>query len=248
MSWPLVHDLLRGLHLVLAVAGFLAMPVPLVAKKGGRLHVGAGRAFVFAMVGAALTGLAIAASWIAFPLETRPPRVALSGERLEAYLAGVRTFGSFLAFIGLLTLTFIGGGLGAIPRKRSPEPRPGLRPRLRPLALIVGAAALGLAGLSYERPLYLGYATLGVAAGIAELRFVTRPLPTPMAWWYHHMAGMLAAAITAVTAFAVFGASRWTSGHIPRSLEVIPWLGPTAVGIPAIVVWTRHYKRRFREA
>ena len=29
------------------------------------------------------------------------------------------------------------------------------------------------------------------------------------------------------------------------SLGLIPWVAPTLLGLPAIILWNRHYRRRF---
>ena len=47
------------------------------------------------------------------------------------------------------------------------------------------------------------------------------------------------------TAFIVFGAQRlWAFGP----WAVVPWILPTVVGIPAIVISRRHYQRKFNTA
>ena len=66
-----------------------------------------------------------------------------------------------------------------------------------------------------------------------------------MAWFYSHLGSMLGGGIAFHTAFLVFGLGRFVSLDIPGVLAVLPWLLPTLIGIPAIVLWTRHYRRRF---
>ena len=64
-----------------------------------------------------------------------------------------------------------------------------------------------------------------------------------------HVAGsMLGGGIAFHTAFAVFGAQRLWAYELAGPLAVVPWLLPTAVGIPAIIVWTRYYRRKFEPA
>lgn len=28
-------------------------------------------------------------------------------------------------------------------------------------------------------------------------------------------------------------------------LAIVPWVAPTMIGVPAIALWTRHYRRKF---
>ena len=95
-------------------------------------------------------------------------------------------------------------------------------------------------------PVALG--TLGIAGYFEERRFLANPRPTPMAWWYKHMEGMIGSGIAFHTAFLVFGGQRLFGGALMQgSWSFLPWILPAALGIPALQIWTRHYKRRFGE-
>lgn len=62
---------------------------------------------------------------------------------------------------------------------------------------------------------------------------------------YSHLGSMLGGGIAFHPAFAVFGVQRLISYELPGPLTIVPWLLPTIIGVPAIVLWGRHYKRRF---
>jgi hypothetical protein len=65
-----------------------------------------------------------------------------------------------------------------------------------------------------------------------------------MHWWFEHMAQMLGACIAATTAFVVNNATRL---GLPNTSLVV-WLGPALIGVPATIIWTRYYRRRFSGA
>ena len=46
---------------------------------------------------------------------------------------------------------------------------------------------------------------------------------------------------------AVFGSTRLFDIGLTGWIAIIPWIAPAAIGIPAIVIWTRHYRLKFRE-
>ena len=59
---------------------------------------------------------------------------------------------------------------------------------------------------------------------------------------------MLVAGIAFHTAFLVFGARSLLGGSlIEGSWSFLPWVLPTAVGLPAVHFWTRFYKKKFGE-
>jgi hypothetical protein len=92
---------------------------------------------------------------------------------------------------------------------------------------------------------FVALAPVGYATGRSILRYISEPPVSRMAWLYEHLGGMLAAGIAFHTAFAVFGARQLLQLDFSGWIGVIPWVLPAAVGIPAIAIWTRHYRRRF---
>jgi hypothetical protein len=83
------------------------------------------------------------------------------------------------------------------------------------------------------------FGLIGVRLGLASIfRFSKQPTEK-MFWWFHHMQGMIASYIAAMTAFSAvnlgpfFGNAWWV------------WLWPTIVGVPAISIWTAYYKKKF---
>jgi hypothetical protein len=62
-----------------------------------------------------------------------------------------------------------------------------------------------------------------------------------MHWWFEHMSSMLGACIAATTAFSVVNANNLGL----QTFSLIVWLAPSVVGVPAIAIWTRYYRRKF---
>ena len=75
-----------------------------------------------------------------------------------------------------------------------------------------------------------------------------KPGAQHMGWFYSHMGSMLGGGIAFHTAFIVFGAQRLWAYELAGSFAVVPWLLPTVIGIPAIVIWTGYYRRKFAPA
>jgi hypothetical protein len=69
-------------------------------------------------------------------------------------------------------------------------------------------------------------------------KFVRKPTEK-MFWWYTHLGNMIGSYIAAWTAFSVVTLPRIFGNHMWL------WLWPTAVGVPAIVLTTAYYKRKF---
>jgi hypothetical protein len=68
--------------------------------------------------------------------------------------------------------------------------------------------------------------------------FVRKPTEK-MFWWYTHLGNMIGSYIAAWSAFSVVTLSRYLGD------AWYVWLWPTIVGVPAIVLTTAYYRRKF---
>jgi hypothetical protein len=89
----------------------------------------------------------------------------------------------------------------------------------------------------------LGLGLFGVYGFINDMKYMLRPRSSPMAWLYMHMECMIGAGIGFHTAFLVFGARSVVK--LDGIWQLTPWLLPSLIGIPALVMWTRYYRRKF---
>jgi hypothetical protein len=96
-------------------------------------------------------------------------------------------------------------------------------------------------GLVSGKVLFAAFSVIGLVNGAQGLLYWLRPPVHKMHWWFQHMSSMLGSCVAATTAFLVVNAPQ--AGLSRTSLIV--WFTPALVGVPAIVIWTNHYKRRF---
>ncbi len=206
------------LHISAGFGSFLLAPVALVTAKGGRAHKRWGMVYLWSMGVVAATALPMALS------------------RPVLFLALVAIFSFYCAFSGYRVL------------KLKDLPRGG---RARPVDWMAGVMAFAAGGalvlLALFRPAAVQH--MGVVAivfGLLSMRvaggqmwsFVRRP-KEKMFWWYTHLGNFIASYIAAWSAFSVTTLPRLFGNHIWL------WLWPTVVGVPAIVVTTAYYKRKF---
>ena len=245
-----MHDLLRALHISTGLVGLAAFWIPAAVRKGGRLHVAAGRVFAACAYAVALTALGSTSWALLHPSSWAGEPVSLGQVPADEIM-----FLAILGFLGLLLLHGVETGVRAMRTRRHPDQFAGRRLRL--LSLAVPAAGLGLfvfglfhlvqgSGGLFLIPVALGAA--GIAGYFEDRRFLANPRPTPMAWWYTHMEGMIGSGIAFHTAFLVFGGQRLFGGALMQGTwSFLPWILPSLLGFPALHVWTRYYKRRFGE-
>jgi len=84
------------------------------------------------------------------------------------------------------------------------------------------------------------FGLLGMRLAFVQMKsFIVKP-KEKMFWWYSHLGNFIGSYIAAWTAFSVV-----TLPAVFPHAGFALWLWPTAVGVPAIVVTTVYYKRKF---
>ena len=245
-----MHALLRALHISTGFVGLAAFWIPALARKGGRLHVVAGRVFAGCAYVVALTALGSTAWALLHPASWAGEPVSLGQIPADQIM-----FVAILGFLGLLLLDGVEQGVRAMRTRHQPDRFVGWRRRF--LCHAMGAAGLALmvfglyhvvrsGGGLFWIPVALGGAS--VAGYFDDRRSLANPRPTPMAWWYTHMGGMIGSGIAFHTAFLVFGGQRlWGGALMLGGWSFLPWILPSVLGFPALYFWTRYYKRKFGE-
>ena len=102
-------------------------------------------------------------------------------------------------------------------------------------------------GLYWQPPnaiLLYALSPIGIGNGLGILAVLDGRRAGPGQWKLEHLNALLGCGIAFHTAFAVFGMSRFLPVQLPGAWQVLPWILPAAIGIPASIIWTRYYRRR----
>jgi uncharacterized membrane protein len=217
MKDPMWITALRIVHIACGFTAFFVAPVVLSLVKGGKQHRRWGRVYFWLMAAVAATAL------------------VLSLYRPVLFLTLVAVFSFYMAFSGYRVLF----------RKR---PEQGEKARMidwtGAILMLAAGVLLIVLGIVKPTPLWARLSLVAMAFGITGLFFGVRDiqsfLRTPKDknfWWYDHMGGMIGSYIAAVSAFSVVNFR-----FLP---PVVRWLWPSAIGIPAILIWIRYYRLKF---
>jgi hypothetical protein len=231
------YTVLYWLHVPIALASLPLFWVAVLSRKGGPRHVRSGRWFALGMGWVAATGAAMAALVLVHP----DVRVGPSDP------AARRSFAAFLLYLAVITAFPVLHGVRVVRTRR--DPRSLATARYRALAhvpLLASAAAVLVALLvpTGATTLLLGMSPIGVVETAVARRYLADPARHPRLWWPQHMTAMLIAGIAAHTAFAVFFLGSLLGIRPAGLLALAPWLTPTIVGVPVLVVWVRRESRR----
>jgi hypothetical protein len=213
---------MRLLLLVHVCAGFSAFalaPVALATAKGGKQHKRWGMVYLWAMGTVAATALPMALY------------------RPVLFLALVAIFSFYLAFSGYRVLK-----LKSLARGGSAQPIDWIAAvfTFSTSACLSGFGAFRGAWVQHFGIVAIVFGFIGMRAAAEQMWSFVRKPQQKMFWWYTHLSNFIGSYIAAWTAFSVVTLSR-----IFQHAGFLLWLWPTAVGVPAIVLTTIYYKRRF---
>jgi uncharacterized membrane protein len=207
-----------GIHITAGASSFLLAPIALATAKGGKAHKRWGMVYLWAMGTVAATALPMALY------------------RPVLFLALVAVFSFYAAWSGYrvtkLKELARGGNAQSIDWAAG-------------IFTFCSSAALAL--LAIVKPalvqnmgiVAIVFGLLGMRLAVQQLLSFVRKPKEKMFWWYSHLGNMIGSYIAAWTAFSVV--------TLPRIFgnSFYLWLWPTAVGVPAIVLTTIYYKRKF---
>jgi hypothetical protein len=162
-----------------------------------------------------------------------------------SFVEGDWVAGTFFLYLFIITATAMYTGLRALKAKSGPAQL--ITPIYVALGwttLIGGIVVLTL-GLATKTWLFVGFSTIGLTAGPAQIAFVRKPPTDPRYWWYEHFGGMIGSGIAAHVAFLAFGAGRLIPGYDLGSWGMLAWFLPVIVGVIAIQRLQAHYRAKF---
>lgn len=254
IDWNAIHQFLRGVHILAGGVGLLLFWVPVVARKGSRLHIASGKAFVwvayFVSATAAISCLWALSSPIAFSGITRQ----LTADEMQQLSMRIRFLFTILATLMCWLVATLQLGIYAIRTKENPNSTRRRVMAFQSAAIVcsVSLIAFGASQLmSVGAAGYWAHVVLGIISFsdvIGQYRYLRSDPSVGKAWWLKHMECMLGAGVAFYTAFFVFGFSRMMPLQLEGVWRLVPWVLPSLVGTPLITIWVGRYKRRFAAA
>ena len=225
----------RFIHVAFGASGLVAFWIPVFSRKGAVNHVRFGKVFVWS---AYVVLVAAAVALLARVSDLWMRQIGPADEpTLYAFIV-------FLGYLTFVTFVIVRHGMEVLRNKRNPA---GLYNNLN-IALAYGSIAASIGIIFYaivlsppNKILLFALSPIGLGNGFGQLRYMKSDTPSKRAWMYEHLGAMLGAGIAFHTAFAVFGATRLFD------IGLTGWVAPAVIGIPAIAIWTRHYRRKFGE-
>ncbi|QGQ47033.1 DUF2306 domain-containing protein [Metabacillus sediminilitoris] len=225
----LIFSIVRVLHIIGGFTALFVFWIPIVTKKGGKVHNTVGWIYVYGMI-----VVAVSAFYMGFYKIFFDP--SASNEDVS--------FSWFLIFISILSSASAYYGLRVLRFKTRKKPHTHLLDITYPTLLLTSGIGISIYGFFQHSPLLSWFPILGIFLGLNHLLYWLQKPKRNMHWLFEHFAGMLACSISTLTAFIVFGAPRLLN---IESVNVFLWFLPTIVITPLIIALGIYYGRKYNK-
>lgn len=219
-----MHEFIRYSHVLLGALCLLSGIIPMVTKKGGKLHRQTGRLFFWSMFGIFLTAL-----------------IMITFYRFSFFLLVIGVFSFYMCFTGYRVLY----------RKKQGE-QTWIDWTGAIITVVAGCSFLFLGGFRFLssgnlNPLTILLFVFGILTSWAAIEdmilFRRKEIDDKLWWFYHHMSAFCGAYIAAITAFAV----QMSGTHLAHvEYAWLSWILPATLGIPMISFWKRRYMKKHK--
>lgn len=240
---PTVHSLLVNAHIAVGGIALVLFWVPVLSKKGTRIHVRSGRYYAVAIYVVSITAFVASVLVLIDPIGIRRPGLEVGREEHAALAEQFRSASLFLLMLSVLVFTSIHHGLKALKERA----QPGIlrTPWHRGLIVTLGLLGAGVGLIGAQRGMFLLMIFGGISV-IAAIGMIRESLPDRLnrsERLVAHLGGLIGSGIGAYTAFFAFGGSRLFAELLPGQWQVIAWVIAPIIGTIAISVLTRRYRR-----
>ncbi|GAA0330445.1 hypothetical protein GCM10008967_21180 [Bacillus carboniphilus] len=222
-----LFNILRVLHIIGGFTALLVFWIPIVTKKGGKIHRRVGWIYVGGMI-----AVSISAFYMGFY------RIFTT----EVDDIGMYSFSWFLIFISILSGASAYYGLRVLKQKKRISRHQNVLDLSFSILLILSGVGIGIYGWTIDVALITWFPLLGIVLGSVQLAYWLRKPSKKMHWFFEHISGMLACCIATITAFLVFGGPRLLN---IEGDSILLWFLPTILLTPVIIGYSVYYNKKF---
>lgn len=220
-------NIARWLHIISGFTALLVFWIPIVTKKGRKLHIRSGWVFVMAMTSVAITAFFMGVYRLTWDAGSDPDAIPFSW---------------FLLFIAILSGATASYGIRVLRFKRRTASHRQLIDLLFPTLLVIYSISISIYGWMIDFTLLKYFPVVGLFLGCTQLQYWLSKPKRKSHWVVEHIVGMLSCSIATVTAFTVFGAPRWLQVEV---VSLIVWFLPTIIFVPLIIGFSTYYAKKF---
>ena len=241
-----IHTTLLYLHIALGAIALLLFWLPIVARKGSKLHIAAGKAFYTIMLVVAGSGIIMTLIGLADPVGIYINSRQLTAEQIDSMMLWRIPFTYFLLLLSLLTWVTVRHAIGVLRAKANRSMLRNWRYQGPVFMMFPVALFVGWQGISIAMPLLIIFAVVSLISATTISTYVYRAEIKPRAWIIEHFSAMVGAGIAVYPAFFAAGGRRLLSQWLPGEWQLVSWLAAPVIGLTILATLSGYYKRKYK--
>lgn len=241
-----LHTTLLYLHIVLGAIALVLYWMPIITRKGSKLHINAGKVFYYLMLIVSGSGIVLSLLGLCDPVGIYTVGKQMTAAQIERMLVWRIPLSQFLLLLSLLTWVTVRHAMGVLRAKSD-------RRMLRrwfyqgPVLLLFPTALyVAYQGLTVGMPLLVIFAVVSLVTASTISLYVYKKEIKPRAWIIEHFSSMVGSGIAVYTAFFAAGGRRMLSQWLPEQWQLVSWLAAPVIGVTAMILLTGYYKRKYK--
>ena len=241
-----LHTVLLYLHIALGAVALLLYWLPIIVRKGSKLHISAGNIFYYIMLLVSGSGVVLSSLGLADPVAIYAAGKQLNPEQIQRMLVWRVPLSQFLLLLSLLTWVTVRHAIGVLRAKAD-------RSLLRrwyyqaPVILLFPTALyVAWQGITVGMPLLIIFACVSLVTATTISLYVYKKEVSPRAWIIEHYSAMVGSGIAVYTAFFAAGGRRMLAELVPENWQLVSWLAAPVIGTIVLIALTGYYKRKYK--
>lgn len=241
-----IHTTLLYMHIFLGAIALMVFWLPVIARKGSRLHINAGKVFYYIMLVVAGSGVVMSLIGMSDPIGIYINSKQITAAQIEKMMIWRIPFTYFLLLLSMLTWVTVRHAIGVLRAKAN-------RSMLRkwtyqgPVFLMFPVAVfVGWQGISIGMPLLIIFAVVSLLTANSITLYVFKKDVAPRAWIIEHFSAMVGAGIAVYTAFFAAGGRKVLSQWLPGEWQMVSWLAAPVIGLTVLIALKGYYQRRYK--
>lgn len=244
----MIHFTVLCLHIAIGALCLVLFWVPVITKKGSKLHNVSGVLYYKFMLFIAVSGAIMSIMVLIDPIAVYAVNRPLPADKIASFVYARRQFSSFLLLLSVLTWVTIRHAYAVLKIQANLQALRKWPFQLPVAALFIGSLYVFYSGWQHGNLLFMIFSGVGAFTAISVWRYSYQRQIAQRQWIIEHFSTMIASGIALYTAFFAAGGRRLLADILTGQWQIVSWVAAPTLGLLAIVTFKRHFKRKFRVA
>lgn len=242
----LVHSTLLYLHILIGTLCLLLFWLPVISKKGSKLHNKSGRCYYYSMLFIAGSGIIMSTLVLIDPIAVYASANPLPADKVEHFVRTRRHFSSFLLLLSLLTWVTVRHAYSVLQVKANLQQLKTSQYQLPVVMLLLGGIYMLWFGWQSRTPLFMIFSVVAIFTAVNIWRYSWQKQLAERQWIIEHFSSMISSGIALYTAFFAAGGRRILADVLVGHWQIVSWVIAPLLGVSAIILFKKHFERKFR--